>query len=585
MTENASALPSIGPDNFTNVLGVVYLHHKTSDGGDMYLTQFGQQASVFLEIENWYEREWFEQNSERLQGTGSVYKVPTKLIDGKGLNFVVKNSRVGENVPLDTHTLEDFINAEFNSPWEEFSLVMELREGSFGPNSVRFDTQAPLAIYVPPERLQLWQTGRSREKMNKIAARHSGIYLDILRQYKLIYRWIEGKNVVELFEEAGITGPRLDGLLAPITKKVTADLEAKGFVVADMKPVHIIIHGEVIDALHEAGRHKADGDARYGQEEFIGGINAAVSRGEYSVVDYELLIRTPVYEQQIKYSRRHSYLDHQLSRFQEAPLPKHLRSMAVFNVPYIAGHAESTGGYLWVVGKDPNLFDFFLPERWRQTPSKKLSADNEVYYTLTKDNVHVVWKTSKVGERPSAAYLTEEQADRAVRFGFNSPFEEFSIAGFLNDRGVPTVYVRAIYVTGSQKLEESVDPSRFESHKNLRTPDGVAILRDDRNYISVRGYYNGPDRWVAEHDTQLFRPVDLIQALAARVISKEDYVRIYSFILEKLRRVGIDGSLLSGNDLLLALDQGGNPVKDESGMPEARISNFELLMRIDGLQD
>ena len=580
MNPSDSAVGPVGPDPFTNVLGVVYSHNKTSDGGDLYMTNFGQQVAHFLEIENWYEKEWFEERRERLQGTGSVYKVPTKQVDGEGLNLVVKNCRVGENVPLDTHTLIEYITAEFNSPWEEFSLVMEMREGVFGPKAIKVDTQSPLAIYVPPERLQLWQTGRSKSKMNRIAARHPAIYLDILRQYKLIYRWIEGKNVVELFEETGFSGAALEALLAPITKKVIGDMDAKGYAVADMKPVHIIIGDEVLRSMGIAKPNASGNAGKITGQTLVAGVQTAIERGAYSVVDYELLFRTPIHEQQVKSSRRHSYLDHQLSRFREAPLPAHLKAEEVFGVPYIFGHAESTGGSLWVVGKDPNLFDFFLPERWRQTPSKKLSAENEVYYTLTKDNVHVVWKTSKVGEQPSSLYPSDDLTGQAVLVGYNSPFEEFAIAQFLNDSGVPTVYVRAIYMTGSPKLEQSSDLSRFESHKSLRTPDGRPLLRTDRNYISIRGYYNGPDRWVAEHDSKLYRPADLIQGLAAKIISKADYLRIFEYVNHELARVGYDGSLLSGNDILFAVDADGNLVMNTDGMPEARIANFELLRKI-----
>ncbi len=580
MNAGAPLSPHVDPDSFTNILGVVYYHRKTSDGGDMYLTQFGQSVAHFLDIKNWYEKEWFEERGERLQGTGSVYKLPTKRIDGENLDLVVKNCRVGENVPLDTRSLLEFINAEFNSPWEEFSLVMEMREGTFGPKTVRVDTQTPLAIYVPPEKLQLWQTGRSKSKMNKIAARHPGIYLDILRQYKLIYRWIEGKNVVQIFEEAGICGERLEEILAPITKKVIGDLAVKGYAVVDMKPVHIIIGDDVIRSLSDLKVLVGGAAGEDINTELIAGVNAAVERVDYSVVDYELLLRTPAHEQEVKSTRRHSYLDHQVDRFKEMPLPAHLRAMEIFGVPYIFGHAESTGGYLWVVGKDPNLFDFFLPERWRQTPSKKLSAENEVYYTLTKDNVHVVWKTSKVGERPPAQYLTEALAQRAVHAGYNSPFEEFAVAQYLNEHGVPTVYVRAIYMTGSPKMEHSIDHSRFESHKHLRTPDGKALLRSDRNYITIRGYYNGPDRWVAEHDSLLYRPADLIQAIAAGTISKEDYIRIFECVNTQLNDAGYDGALLSGNDLLLAMDSNGNIVRNAHGVPEARICNFELLLKM-----
>lgn len=225
--EISGAQVLVAPESLINILGVVYVHSKTSDGGDMYFTRHGLPLAPLLAIENWYEKEWFEEHREHLQGTGAVYRVPTKQVSGSSMELVVKNCRVGEDVPLDTHTLMEFINAEFNSPWEEFSLVMEMREGKYGPADMAIHTQEPLAIYVPPERMQLWQSGRSRSKINKIKARHPGVDLDILRQYKLIYGWIGGKNVVDIFVDAGLSADQLAAALEPITRKAIDDLEKK----------------------------------------------------------------------------------------------------------------------------------------------------------------------------------------------------------------------------------------------------------------------------------------------------------------------------------------------------------------------
>ena len=106
------------PEQLLQIIGVVYSHHRTSDGGDIYLTQFGMPFSRLLEIDNWYEKLWFEEHREKLEGTSAVYRVRTKELDGSSLDIVVNNSRFGEDVPLDTRTLMEFINAEFNSPWE-----------------------------------------------------------------------------------------------------------------------------------------------------------------------------------------------------------------------------------------------------------------------------------------------------------------------------------------------------------------------------------------------------------------------------------------------------------------------------------
>ena len=511
---------------------------------------------------------------EHLLGTGAVFRVPTKTIDGKSIELVVKNCRVGEDVPLDTHTLMDFINAEFNSPWEEFSLVMEMREGKYGPQDVVIRTQEPLAIYVPPEKMQLWQSGRSRTKINKIKARHPGIDLDILRQYKLVYGWIKGKNVVEMFTEVGLEGERMQTHLEPITKKAIGDLEKKGYVVADMKPAHIILAEEYTAIVRDMAK-AAGAEVMTKQIEFIHGL---IEQGQYSVVDYELLMRTQQHEDEVKYSRRHSYLDDQRDRFTPTRLPSYLRAVEVFGVPYIHGHVESTGGQLWVVGRNARLFDYFLPERWRKTVSWRLSENNEVYYTVTKDNVHIVWKASRVGETPVGG--DDEYWWKAAESGYNSPFEEFAIAQFLSDNGVPTVYVRAIYMTGSDKVEQSTDKRRYESHKDILGPDGAPILKETHNYISIRGYYNGPDSWVAQQKGRLYRPIDLISARTKNVLTHLEYAYIFDAVRQKLKTAGYDGSLLRGNDVLLALDPDGEIVKDRDNSPEARICNFELIRKL-----
>jgi len=561
-------------ESLVSVLGVIYSHRKTSDGGDMYLTRFGIQHADQLEIDNWYEPSWFEARRERLEGTSAVYRVPTKPVAGKSLDLVVKNCRVGENVPLETRTLLDFINTEFNSPWEEFALVMELREGKYGSPDIRCNLQEPLAIYVPPERMQVWQSGRSYEKINRIRARHPGIDLDILRQYKLIYGWIYGRDLVQLFSETGYRAAALADTLAPLTGKVMHDLEAKGYVVVDMKPSHVVI-GEEDTRTIEAVIAANDEDTRRLRTQIIGDL---VSRGRFSIVDYELLIRTPLHEEAVYRSRRHSYLDDQRDRFAPTTMPSHLTAVEILGVPYVVGQAESTGGTLWVVGRNARLFDYFLPERWRRTHAWKLSENNEVYYTVTKDHIHLVWKTSRVGELP-APDDSGRFPEGLENFGFNSPFEEFSIAQHLNENAVPTVYMRAIYMTGTTRAEPFIDPRRYDSHRSLCGTDGKPLLRENHDYITLRGYFNGPDWWVARQTDRLCRPLNLEQALTKDLIGSSLYAKLFDTIQRKLDNAGYDGSLLKANDLLLALDPGNALLKDGDGIPEVRICNCELIKK------
>ncbi len=559
-----------------NILGVVYAHKKTGNGGDLYLTRYGLKHSDWLEIENWYEKVWFDKHKFRLTGTSSVFRVPTKEIRGKQINLVVKNCRVGEEVPLDTHTLYEFINAEFNSPWEEFSLVMEMREGIFGPKDLSIYTQYPLAIYVPPESFQAWQTGRSREKINKITTRHPGINLDILKQYKLVYQWIDGLNIIEAFTDIGVSRDMMRPLIEELNAKAIDDMRKKGYIVADMKPSHIIIRAPQIREMNKTAKKTESSKRTKVCTDYICSL---VKSNQYSIVDYELLQRTSDHETEVKKIRRHIYLDEQRDRFRKITVPKFLCVSEIFGVPYIHGHAESTGGMLWVVGRNPRLFDFFLPERWRKTPCRQLSDNKEVYYTITKDNIHIVWKTSRIGEK-----APEDETDFRSGYinerGYNSPFEEFGIAQHLSDNGIPTVYIRAIYMTGNTRIESMTDPRHYPFHEPLHCIDYEPILRENRNYITIRGFYNGPDSWIASHNESFYMSHDLVNAAQHSIIDPSRAEELLGITRARLKNLGYDGTLLEQNDIIISIDPDGRIVLDSENIPEARICNFELIYKI-----
>jgi hypothetical protein len=559
-----------------NVLGVVYLHTKTEDGGDLYFTRFAEPHQDHLDIKNWYEESWFTRHRVRLLGTSSVYRVPTRRVNGTSLDLVVKNCRVGEDVPLNTHTLEEFVSAEFNSPWEEFALVMEMGDKHFGQRLEWIKVQRPLAIYVPPQKMQLWQSGRSRTKINRIRARHPGIDIDILKQYKLVYEWIRGKNLVEIFEHLKLEIPDIVHHLQAMQKKAFDDLSKKGYHMADMKPEHVILDEDDCKRIEETIK---SGNGMTPQQQ-VDMVYHLLNVGKYSVIDYELLFRTPEHEDRVKASRRHSYLDDMRDRLNPTPLPSHLARMEIFGVPYIFGYAESTGGRMWVVGRNARLFDYFLPERWRRTPSLSLSDANEVYYTVTKDNIHLVWETSRVGEIPVDKKFSHEEIERIRLYGMNSPFEEFAISHSLNEQGIHAVYVRAIYMTGSAKVERSVDPRKYESHKDVLDSDGNPVLVEDHNYITIRGFYNGPDEWVSKHEGELLSPIDLRKAVKKNIITDSQCSAFLEKVVTRLRGAGYDSSLLKPNDLLLAIDSKGEIMKDKSGEPDVIICNFEVIWKV-----
>jgi hypothetical protein len=557
--------PQVGdlahPGVKTQLLGVAYHHFKTPDDGDLYLTDFGLPFRAQLHPENWYAADWFAEKRERLLGTSTVYKVPTRPVQGKTLNLVVKWSRVGEVVPLDTFTFNKFMHAEFNSPFEEFAVLMELRRGDSGPPGIRIRTQRPLAIYVPGERMQDWQSGRSEDRIRAKIARHPGVEIDMLRQYVVVFGWIDGRDAVETAEEFQLDDAARRAFLGHTTSLVIHELERKGYRVIDMKPNHIILRPQPERRL----------------------VRDRNGQFAYALVDYELLERTPEHEHAVRLANRRLYLQHMAHRFDAqltGSLPAHLEATQILGVDYIFGRAESTGGYLWVVGKDPDLFNYFLPERWRRTPHKKLSSRNQIYSTWTKDDVNLVWKVSRLGDEPR---LTNAEADQAAarEYGFNSPFEEIAFALELQRRGVPTVYPRAIYMTGrAHKTEaQTRDDRRYAALAQWRCPDGEPAVRQSCDYITLWGFWNGPDSMRADQESCAFRALNAKQAGAQHLISAALLEELRATTATKLASAGFEDLNPKLDHLLLAFDARQQLVRDTHGQPETRLCNFEFMRR------
>jgi hypothetical protein len=542
-----------------NLLGVDYTHVKTTGDDDLYLTEHGLPFVEQIRPESWFERSWFEVNRERLSGTSTVYRVRTKPVGGVGKDLVVKWCRVGEEVPFDTFTFSKFAEAEFNTPYEEFSLVMEMR-GDLSPPLIR--THKPLAIYVPAKRLKLWQTGRSQSKIEQKKAKFRDVELDICRQYILIYEWVKGVSCVEAFRPLHPDERAWREAMTQLTERGVRELAQKGYRVLDTKPEHFIV--------------------RPGPE----GHLLRDQRGEiaYALVDFELLERTPEHEKEVTASRRAAYLKHQKDRFAgtpKTPFPAHLKPASVLGVDYVYGHSESTQGWLWVVGRDPALFDYFLPERWRRTQRRRLSKTNEVYHTKTKDNINLVWKVSRVGEPPDADPASEK-GRRITGHGYNSPFEEFELALELNRLGFPAVYPRAIYMTGQESAAavDTMDKSRYASHSGVLTPDGQPALRPNHNYITVWGYWNGSDELLARKDVDYCRGINLLQGLEDSRITREEFDKLMEKARLDLARLGFEDLNPEGTHFLLSVTPQNELVRNDDSSLAVRICNFGLLRKI-----
>ncbi len=534
------------------LLGVDYWHTTTADGGDLYLTRFGRPYSDLLQPENWREDTWFAAHRRRLEGTSVVYRVPTRTVRGRQLDLVIKWCRIGEEIPGDTLSFQKFAEAEFNGPYEEFALLKEMRRAPGPP----LRTNRPLGIYVPAQRLKLWQTGRSRAKIDSHLAKFRDIELDMYRQYILIYQWVDGLSAVAALERAVPDPTERRRELAALTRRTEADLAARGFHVIDHKPVHVIL------------RPRRDGSLLRDPD---------TGQYAYALVDFELLDRTPEREARVQAARRADYLRSMRDRFippADGHFSPHLQPTRVLGIDYVYGPADSTHGKLWVVGRNPHLFDFFLPERWRRTPKRKLSETNETFFTHTKDNVKLVWKVSRVGEQP---------AGPMAGHGYNSPFEEFAFALELATKGIPCTYPRAIYRCGldaGRPDDYTPDHRRYATHRALQTPDNEPLLGPEHNYLTVWGFWNGTDESLAELDRPSCEGINLVQAERDSHITARERDDLLADIVARTAKAGFRFEELKPTHFILSLRPDRTLIRRNDGLPSLRIANFESIHRL-----
>jgi hypothetical protein len=539
-----------------DLLGVSYAHVTTAERGDLYLVSGALSVAEHLQPENWMEREWFAAHRERLRGTSAVYAVPTKPVGGTSLDLVVKYCRVGQDVPFET--LAHDVVAEFNGPFEEFSLLEETRRSTRGVLRAPIGFQSPLAIYVPPERMQLWQMGRSEATIASKIARYPGVAIDILRDYILIYRWLEGLDAIQAHDLGLLT--ELD--MERLTLRAIRELADRGYRVLDMKPHHIILRRDAEGALV---RRTSDGELDYG------------------LVDFELLERTPEHQAEVRELRRLDHVRRQrpaAPELAEAPapvLPAHLARSDVFGVDYMFGRVESTGGALWVVGSDPALFDYFLPERWRQTPHIQLDAQHSTFYTRSKDAIQIVWKVSRVGE-PQCLDCTDPSAVLALEHGVNSPFEDVALAALLRRGGVLADAPYAVYMTGhdSHLEHRTLDWRRYRSHEQVRTPSGDPALRPERNYVTLWSFGGCPEIG-REYQDSCSRALNGEQALVRGLLTQAELTAVLEAERTQIEATGIEVLKLLPRQILISLDSQGRLARDADGQLEVRLCSFDFL--------
>jgi hypothetical protein len=272
------------------IFGEDYARLQLSEGGEILITRTGWARRPAVMPEAWFLDKRYATEGYRLPGgTGNVFRVDCPSPTKPNLRLVVKIARSGEDVPLHVAGTfqghipdEETANARWNSPFEEFGLVRELRRSRFDPDGPRMMTKRPLAIYCPPEEYKDWQLCRKsnlwRQMDNALQhaqenAASAPVHLHSRRIYIMLFEWVEGENAEDCWKAGLITEEEMKSL----TNRVTRELESKGFRVLDNKPRHFIL------------RLGADGQPIRRNGELV-----------YTLIDFELLKRTPPHKEWLR---------------------------------------------------------------------------------------------------------------------------------------------------------------------------------------------------------------------------------------------------------------------------------------------
>lgn len=248
------AFDDLPPEYKARAYGVDYARLCLLGGGELFLTRYGWGLSKRALPKAWFIDQRYEETGKKLDGTGTVYRVPIVVPVGATKDVVVKFSRVAQDVPIfvDKPVAElvprsVIDNACFNDPFEEFGLLTELRRGPFSPDRPPIKTKRPLAIYSPPREYKLWQLGRKEGLFSQHVARLRAdqekngtgvpVTLHLRRDYIMFFQWVKGLDAVELYNDGFLTAEDLQNLY----NKSNLDLRAHNLVVLDHKPRHLIL--------------------------------------------------------------------------------------------------------------------------------------------------------------------------------------------------------------------------------------------------------------------------------------------------------------------------------------------------------
>src|SRR5208337_4615214 len=137
----------------------------------------------------------------------------------------------------------------------------------------------------------------------------------------------------------------------------------------------------------------------------------------------------------------------------------------------------------------------------------------------------------------------------------------------LGRNGVRTVYPRAIYMTGRPRgpARQVSDERRYAALAEFRTPDGEPVARKEYDYITIWGFWNGPDELLAAQDGKFYEAFNAKRAFTHKLISEQTLTELTQTVARRLGRCGFEDLNPKPDHLLISFDAGQKLVLDTLG--------------------
>ena len=106
-------------------------------------------------------------------------------------------------------------------------------------------------------------------------------------------------------------------------------------------------------------------------------------------------------------------------------------------------------------------------------------------------------------------------------------------------------------------------------------------MREEYDYITIWGFWNGPDELLALQDGRFYQALNAKHAFGEKMISKEVLEELIRLKARRLASCGFEDLNPKSDHLLISFDPDMQLVLATTGKPEVRLCNFELVRRHD----